>query len=358
MKNRDAKKETSKFSMTKCTKGGIKIKNTGNNQVVDPFAGINPFNIRSEVTNTPSYNKNNYEIIDLNIENYSREELFKLFGINNSSITEDIIKECKKIVLKTHPDKSRLDEKYFIFFSKAYKKLLNIYEFQNKINSKKNTDNNNYFNDDNKIILDKVFEQNKNLSNTKNFNSWFNEMFDTHKLDDQNESGYGEWLKSEQDIVYSPAITKSNMASEMEKRKKEVQSITTYSGVKEHLSTPTVGGSSLMTYDSNFTSGSLFSGTGIGFTDLRQAYVESVIPVTEDDYHKITKFKNIDEYRRHRDSDKIAPLGKEESMLQLYQDNKIKDEESAALAFYYANQQEKINKKSSDFWSGLKQLTN
>jgi hypothetical protein len=102
----------------------------------------------------------------------------------------------------------------------------------------------------------------------------------------------------------------------------------------------------------------LFSGTGIGFTDLRQAYVESVIPVTEEDYHKIKTFKNIDEYRRHRDSDKIAPLGKEEAMLQLYQENKIKDEESAALAFYYASQEEKSIKKSSDFWSGLKQITN
>ena len=352
------KKNTSNFSMTKCSKGGIKIKDTGNNKVADPFAGVNPFNIRSEVTNTPSYNKNNYEMIDLNIDNYSREDLFKLFGISNCSITENIMKECKKIVLKTHPDKSKLDEKYFIFFSKAYKKLLNIYDFQNKINSKKTTDNTDYFNDDNKIILDKVFEKNKNLSNTKNFNSWFNNMFETHKLEEQNETGYGEWLKSDQDIVYTPAITKSNMASEMEKRKKEVQSLTTYSGVKEHVSAPKSGCSSLMAYDDNFTSGSLFSGAGIGYTDLRQAYVESVIPVTEEDYHKMKTFNNIDEYRRHRDSVKITPLGKEEAMLQLYQENKIKDEESAALAFYYANQQEKSMKKSADFWSGLKQLSN
>ncbi len=36
-----------------------------------------------------------------------------------------------------HPDKSQLDPKYFLFFSKAYKELYNCYEFMNKSNNKK-----------------------------------------------------------------------------------------------------------------------------------------------------------------------------------------------------------------------------
>ena len=113
-----------------------------------------------------------------------------------------------------------------------------------------------------------------------------------------------------------------------------------------------------MVYDSNFSSGSLFSSEGIGYTDLRQAYVESVIPVTEEDYKKTQQFRSVDEYKRHRDSVNTTPLSKEEAMRQLYRENKNKDEESAALVFYYAQQSEKVKQNQENFWSGLKQVTN
>jgi hypothetical protein len=84
------------------------------------------------------------------------------------------MKECKKIVLKTHPDKSRLDEKYFIFFAKAYKKLQNIYEFQNKTNNKK-IDENEYFTQSQSDILDTIFDKKSNIKDPANFNKWFTE---------------------------------------------------------------------------------------------------------------------------------------------------------------------------------------
>jgi hypothetical protein len=45
-------------------------------------------------------------------------------------------------------------------------------------------------------------------------------------------------------------------------------------------------------------------------------------------------------------------------MRQLFNENKQKDEESAALAFYYAQQSEKAKANQESFWSGLKQVTN
>ena len=359
MKSRNDKKN---FSMTTCAKTGIKIKNTGNDYKNDPFAGVDPFKnqVRESDRIDINYNKSQYETIDLNIENYSREELYNLFGFKTSLIlTEENMKEAKKIVLKTHPDKSRLDNKYFVFFGKAYNKLKEIYEFQNKTN-KKTVDNNEYFDSQNSEVLDKMFDMKKDLKESKNFNKWFNEQFEKHRLEDPVEHGYGNWLKSDEDIVFTPQnMNKDSMAREMEKRKKEVQSLTPYKGVGNAFVSSSVGGSSLMEYNSNFSSGSLFnSEAGIGYTDLRQAYAESVIPVTEDDFNKIQKFRSIDEYKRHRDSVEVAPISKEESLRQLYQEDKQKNEESAALAFYYAQQSEKANKNNSDFWCGLKQLTN
>jgi len=348
-------KPISNINMTNCRKGGIKIKETDNGYKADPFANVNPFINESKRENV-TYNSNSYANLDLNIENYSREELYKLFGLRVSmTLSEDIMKECKKIVLKTHPDKCRLDNKYFLFFSQSYKKLLGIYEFQNKTNSKKTADKNEYYNSDNGQILDKMFETNKDLKETKNFNQWFNSQFEKHRLEDPVESGYGNWLKSDDDIIFTPNITKDKMASEIEKRKKQVQTLTSYTGVNDMYAS-TFGGSSLMAYDSNFSSGTLFSSDGMGYTDLRQAYVESVIPVTEEDYLKTQKFNSVDEYKRHRDTSNIVPLSKEEGMRKLYHQDKEKDEESSALAFYYAEQAEKAKKNDNDFWSGLKQI--
>lgn len=350
------------YSMTSCSRTGIKIKASGNDYKADPFANIDPFKgQKREVERVDvSYDRNKMEALDLNIENYSREELYKLFGFRTSALlSEEDLKEAKKIVLKTHPDKSRLDNKYFIFFGKAYKRLLEIYEFQNK-STKKSADKAEYYDSENSKVLDKMFDMKKDLNDGKNFNEWFNGQFEKHRLEDPVEHGYGNWLKSDEDIIFTPQnINKDTMGREMEKRKKEIQALTPYKGVGDAFVPSSAGGSSLMEYNSNFTSGSLFAAGGMGYTDLRQAYAESVIPVTEEDYNKVQKFKSIDEYKRVRDDPTTtAPLSKEDAMRKLYNQDREKNEESAALAFYYAQQSEKANKNNATFWAGLKQLTN
>lgn len=339
--------------MTKCTKTGIKIRNTGNDHAVDPFAGVDPFanRVREKERVDVQYSKSQYEAIDLNLDHYSRGELYSLFGFKeNATLTEDNMKEAKKIVLKTHPDKSRLDNKYFVFFSNAYKKLLDIYYFQNKVNSKKVVETYKE-KDENAVVLDKMFEMKQDLKDTKHFNNWFNAQFEKHRLEDPVEKGYGDWLKSDEDIVYMPQhVNKDTMAREIEKHKKHVQTVSQYTGVISSMGTSSAGGSALMEYDSNFTSG--------GYTDLRQAYAESVIPVTEEDFHRTQKFRNVEEYQRHRSAVDLTPLNKEEAMRQLFYQEKKENDDSAALAFYYAQQSEKAKKNSDEFWSGLKQLTN
>jgi hypothetical protein len=147
------------------------------------------------------------------------------------------------------------------------------------------------------------------------------------------------------------------MSREIEKQKKHVQSLTTYNGINTSYSSG-FGSSTLMEYNSNFTSSSIFSSDGMGYTDLRQAYVESVIPVTEDDYNKIPKYKNVEEYKAHRGNIDLTATNKSDAMRQLYNQNTERETESAALAFYYAQQSEKAKKNNTNFWSGLKQLNN
>ena len=61
--------------------------------------------------------------LDLDINNYELNDILNLFQIP-SDFTEEQLKQCKKAVLKTHPDKSGLDKEVFLFFSKAYKVLI------------------------------------------------------------------------------------------------------------------------------------------------------------------------------------------------------------------------------------------
>ena len=331
---------------TDCPKIGIKI-HPSKNDYKD-----NPFEIMNQNNNSHSQNKVfNSSNFDLNIDNYSMKDIFHLFNIQNEILNENIMKDSKKFVLKTHPDKSGLDPKYFLFYSSAYKKLFSVFEFQNK-STKKKIDNEDYSNDSNNKILDNLFNNNKALKESGNFNDWFNQQFDKYKADDS--QGYGDWLKSNDGLIDTSNVAKADMANEFEKHKKQIQSVAVYNGVNDMFSSSF--GATILSQQNTFTSGGLFN-DNLGYTDLKQAYEESVIPVTEDDYKNMPKYNNLNDYKNARDSTNVAPPSKEEAMKMLVQQQKREEEESIALAFQLAKQNEKAQKNQSSFWGELKQIT-
>ena len=299
--------------------------------------------------------------IDLDIDNYSLNDLYKLFHIQNQIDVEEL-KNAKKIVLKMHPDKSKLDAKYFLFFSSAYKKLYSIYEFQNKNTNKKVYTNeygtneyetNEYYKKEKIETLDTFISSNK-LKDTKNFNKWFNDQFEKHKLENEDEhNGYGDWLKSDEGIYTTDNINMTTMHDEFEKQKKHIQAISKYNGIQDPFAS-SLGGTLLGQSNNNFSSG-LFDNS-LQFQDLRQAHIETIIPISKEDYDNIPKFKSEQEYKYFRDRQDIKPIKEEEAIKKLrYNENKI-NEESANLAYYYAKQSEEALKKSNDFWSGIQLL--
>ena len=72
-----------------------------------------------------------FEDMDLNIDNYSLNDLLELFNIP-FDFDEEHLKQVKKTVLKTHPDKSGLDKEIFLFFCKAYKLIYSAYNFRSR----------------------------------------------------------------------------------------------------------------------------------------------------------------------------------------------------------------------------------
>ena len=249
-----------------------------------------------------------------------------------------------------HPDKSQLDPKYFRFFSSAYKRIYGIYEFQNKSTSKRYVDED-YYDDSNISVLNNMFETNKGLKDPKNFNSWFNEKFEKHNQDDENNKGYGDWLKTDEGLYsVNENITKANMNEAFERQKKQIQSLTVYQGISDSFSA--FSGSLLGDASENFTG----SNGGLGYTDLRQAHVESVIPITQDDYEQMPKYRNVNEYKARRDSVDVTPLSKQESERMLLQQSRNLDQQSAALAYKYAQQSERAKQNNQAFFSDIKQI--
>lgn len=341
-----------------CPKSGIKIHNSVNDYKCDPFYNIN--NISN--VNNRIYHESYLETLDLNIENYTLNDIIKLFDIKTTKLDDNIMKQAKKKVLMMHPDKSNLDSKFFLFFSKAYKTLFGIYEFQNKSTNKKNNEtydsDNRYFNDSNKTILNKFFEKNK-FNNSGDFNKWFNEQFDKCNIDDSLKHGYNDWLKSEDNIYnINEPVTKSNMNEIFEKQKKQIQSIIVYNGINDNYSS-SIGGSLLSSNQNNFSSD--FNSNGLGYCDLKQAYTESIVPVSMSDYYEkpeYRKYNSLASYNQSRDSVDTTPLNESDAFKILHKQTDTLEQESMALAYQYAKQSEQMKQKQKEYWASLMKLTN
>lgn len=301
--------------------------------------------------------------LNLNLDDYNLEDLYNLFKITDHHLTDETMKETRKRVLKLHPDKApTLNPNIYEFFNKAYKRLEQIYSFQNKSEAAKKKQSTSYdesgFDDKEKnVILSQYFSKNGGFSNAT-----FNEWFDKNKVEDESQNGYGDWLKSDDGIVKTDEkVTKGNMDSVFEKQKKALKAVVVYKGVSDDVYLSSGVGGSLLNVaedNQNYTPSDIFSGGALAFTDLRQSYVESVIPVTEEDFEMMPKFKNVGDYKNHRESQQFEMQSKAEAEARLRELERKKGQEAASTAYYYARQAEKIEEKQNAFWSGLKQLTN
>jgi len=286
--------------------------------------------------------------VDLNIDNYTYEDILGLFHLNYNFDVNDL-KSAKKIVLKTHPDKSKLPNEYFLFYSKAYKMLYYVYEF--RLKSKKSDD------DKYENMTSETCEANSTLINQMNkkekFSVWFNRLFEQYY--DKDENGYGEWL-SQEDSNNIPKMSNMREMNEYIETKKQAlsneQSLIQQNFIQD---IPTSGSNLLNEENEQYSSGNIFS--KFQYEDLKKAHEETLIPVSQDILKTRRQYQNADELTRER-KHTIGILSEEESNRIL--ENKItKDNEvSSHRAFSLIKQEEETNKRNNLFWGQLKMLQN
>ena len=279
--------------------------------------------------------------LELNIENYNLNDLLTLFKIKGS-LTEENLKNAKKIVLKTHPDISKMDKKYFLFFSSAYKILFQIYNFKNHVDNK----NTEYYIDNNendKLLIEKFVKKD-------NFNEWFNKEFEKINITDNN-NGYEEWLKSEEDMDYR-ITTKNNINDDIINKKKEVRKIIKKEDIKsiQDLNDNNIlGSNNIQEYSS-----SIFG--NFRYEDLKKAHVESVIPVTEDDIDNRNIFHNLQQLNNHRNNQNTNPLSLEQAKKFLNNVKNNDEEINITRAYNLALENEKYNKINDEWWKKVRQI--
>jgi hypothetical protein len=288
--------------------------------------------------------------IDLNIQNYDLNDLLNLFKIP-FHFNEDHLKDAKKIVLKTHPDKSNLDKEYFLFFSQAYKYLFKIHQLRKA----SNTTNTEYEKDDlwskeHTMLIDgKVKTMNQN-----EYHKWFNDSFEKMKIKDEyDESGYGNWLKSNEDLEAVEIKNQNEMNEFIKRKKSDLRQMVVKKDIEDINSSNhfnLIRGS-----PENYSSGMFDK---LQFEDLKKAHNESVVPVTDEDFINRKKYTNIDELNRERTLmvNKESNFDKQEK---IFNERKEKNDEiDIQRAYKLMNQDELSRQNYNKFWSNMKRINN
>ena len=289
------------------------------------------------------------EDLDLNINNYSLEELLNLFHLDYN-FGENELKMSKKMALKTHPDKSGLSMKYFIFFVKAYKSLSNVYYFRQKRKSDAPDEYDAPTNKQNAALLHSLEEK-----SVEEFNSWFNKMFDKVKIhDNEMDAGYEEWYKNNDVVSPRKNITMSDFGREFEKTKQQCKSVVIHKGVQD--TDYSSGGYSLSRNKPKQYSSDIFS--KLPYEDLKKAHTETVVPVTREDFDNIPKFSSVDSFIQHREKQATDPLSLQQSKKYLHERTQNENKESMLRAYSLIKMDEAVEKSNQEWWKNFKILKN
>ena len=264
---------------------------------------------------------------NLNLDEYSLEDIMDLFGLDHG-FTETDLRNAKKVIMKVHPDKSRLDKKFFIFFSKAYNILCYIFRFREKHG------NDGCVQYDKDSYKDEAEEAKfaKFLA-SKDFNKKFNQLFEANKVSTEfEEGGYGDWYKTDEGDARQSITSISQMGDAFHQERLRTKALIEYKGVQD-MSDSSLGTDLAMSRPENYSS-DLFS--KLPYEDLRKAHEENVVPVLESDVKRsYNSFEQL-KFQRDANSRSFTPLDGQELKTHLkekkYSDGIATSERAFALA--------------------------
>jgi len=300
---------------------------------------------------------------NLQIQNYSFDELLGLFDLNSYQISVDDLKRAKKKVLMLHPDKSRLDAKYFLFYKKAFDIIVQFYNDQHKQNKQVTAENSQYNNiedEHNKATAAKIRTTVQKMG-ASNFHDKFNQLFEQNQMAERPDPERNAWFSQEQALYNIPQgnISSKNMGQAFDTIKQQSSGIIRHQGVQDLLSNSGVGSSSLYggDDDGSYVTSDPFS--KLKFDDLRKVHKdETVFAVSENDFHKMQTYGSVDEFNRARSQYSYDPMEKANAEKILQERERITREKMMQKEYQAKLQSQQYEEKNKKVLASFLQLRN
>lgn len=262
---------------------------------------------------------------NLDIHMYSLQDLLGLFDIGYDISMEDV-KRAKKKVLMTHPDKSRLDAKYFLFYKKAFEIIVQFYDNQHKhANSKQNNGHIAYDVGQHSKVDESATKQVSSVLDNMTVNDFqqkFNKLFDEN-MTKKNDPEKNKWFTNNDELFHvDEKVTNKNMGEVFNCIKDAQSSMVKYKGV-ENLYINSGSGEKLYDDDDNDEYVSTDPFSKLKFDDLRKVHKDqTVFAVSERDIYKVQQYSSVDHFMRERGKQSLSPLEKQEAERVLAQQDK------------------------------------
>jgi len=173
---------------------------------------------------------------NLTIQSYSLDEILGLFDLNSYDISIENLKVAKKKVLMLHPDKSKLDAKYFLFYKKAFDIIVQFFDNQNRQNRSIQPKDVAYEPNYNDQDTNTTKQITKNVQEMKsdNFQEKFNELFEANKMGVRPNTERNEWFQQEKSAYDVPQekMSKQDMNDNFQRIKDQNNGLIQYNGVQ------------------------------------------------------------------------------------------------------------------------------
>jgi hypothetical protein len=299
---------------------------------------------------------------NLNIQSYSLDEVLELFELTTYDISTNDLKRAKKKVLMLHPDKSRLDPKYFLFYKKAFDIILQFYDNQNRHNApvdeKQLVYTANDKNEHNKSTINSISQTVKAIP-TSDFQDKFNHLFESNNMGNIPDSSRNEWFAQEQSSFNTPTGKMSNndMGNAFNNIKQQVNGLVKYNGVQDMIHTSSAGNSALYDDDDSYISCDPFG--KLQYDDLRKVHRDqTVLSVSENDFSNVKTYNSIEEYNNARSQHSHNPLEKGIATNMLQEEERIMRQRMMKKEYNSKIQSEQYVEKNKTILSSFLQLNN
>ena len=296
---------------------------------------------------------------NLNLQSYSLDEILGLFDLTSYDISIDHLKTAKRKVLMLHPDKSKLEPKYFLFYKKAFDVVVQFFDNQNRQNQVVTNNEVVYdpsYNKEGDHVSEQI-KQNVDEMKSKKFQEKFNELFESNQMGTKPDTSRNEWFLQEQSDFQVPEgkLSKQAMSDNFQQIKKQSNGLIHYNGVQS-MNQDSATNNNFYDDDGDFSNQYVTSDpfSKLKFDDLRKVHRDqSVLAVSEQDIHNMQTYNSVEEFNRARSQHSYDPLEKEHANRLLHDQEKAMQQRMMQKEYQAKLQTEQYAEKNKDVLSSF-----